>query len=70
MSKQQNKLPSLLLLPFTSAEIVKQSPPKPNAIIIDDYATPPLKKGPQRFHYYYSAVLPQIHLTLVSCFWQ
>src|SRR5205085_8095055 len=37
-----------------------------NKIITRNHEIPTLTISPQRFHYYYSSVLPQIHLTLVS----
>src|SRR5947209_19766333 len=35
-------------------------------IITRNGETPPLTIGPRRFHYFYSTILPQIHLILVS----
>ena len=37
-----------------------------NKIITRNHEIPTLTISPQRFHYLYSAVMPQIHLTLVS----
>src|SRR5437660_1565134 len=37
-----------------------------NKVITRLHEIPTLKLGPRRFHYLYSAVLPQVHLNLVS----
>ena len=66
MSEQHKNSSSNLLSSLTTAEITRQTLPQPDKIIVEDYGTPPLTMGPQRLHYFYSAVLPQVHLTLIS----
>lgn len=47
-------------------EQIKDQAQKPKNLVRTRHDYPPLTYGPHRLHYQYSAVLPTIHLTLVS----